>query len=696
MKKVNYTVFIALTIALLLSVTFISASETKNDSVTELFVALNGNDSNTGSIDAPFFTIEKARDTIREMKNAGKLPDGGITVYLREGTYKLTSGIFFSALDSGTEASPITYTAYKDENVIFDGAVTLSAKDFKPVSADIAKLFKTNEAKSSVLQIDLKAAGINDFGLIEPTGQTSERGISPHSPELFIGGERATLAQYPNEGFLKIGDVSATSDGAVTFVYSDKTLEGWASYDDIWVFGYFCYDWADSTSRLQSFKPDEKTLTLANTHAFGFQNDCRYYFFNVLDEIDMPGEWYLDRKTGILYVYPTEDFNSAKISFSQITQNVITASDTDFLTFKNLTVEGSRDGGIVISGDNNTVDGCYLSKLTNKAISLTGNNNAAINNEICYVGSYGIVLSGGDRVTLTPCKSYAENNYIHHWSQLVKTYQSGIQADGVGIRISHNELYYAPHQAIGYSGNDILIEYNEIHEVCRESGDAGVTYAGRDWTWQNCVVRYNYIHDIYAGDLGGSNFAPNGIYFDDTISGQTAYGNILENIAGNGMLIGGGRDNNIENNVLINVNGSPIAYDDRGRTWDSYKDRSTTVWTRLAEIPYTEKLWSFRFPKLSLIKTDSKLSEDIDYPVNPSNNNVRNNITFKCVKKDIGSIEASVIKYSTVRDNKIYGDVNPGFIDIGNRNYGFTEDARVFFELRDFENIPFDKIGRFK
>ena len=50
--------------------------------------------------------------------------------------------------------------------------------------------------------------------------------------------------------------------------------------------------------------------------------------------------------------------------------------------------------------------------------------------------------------------------------------------------------------AIVFGGNEHLIEFNEIHDVCHESNDAGAIYGGRDWTMRGTVIRYNYFHDI--------------------------------------------------------------------------------------------------------------------------------------------------------------------------------------------------------
>ena len=85
--------------------------------------------------------------------------------------------------------------------------------------------------------------------------------------------------------------------------------------------------------------------------------------------------------------------------------------------------------------------------------------------DIYQTGLGGISLVGGDRKTLTPGGLVAENNHIHHYSRWKPVYRAGISLNGVGNRASHNLIHDAPHMAIGFGGNEQVIEFNEIHNV---------------------------------------------------------------------------------------------------------------------------------------------------------------------------------------------------------------------------------------
>jgi len=108
-------------------------------------------------------------------------------------------------------------------------------------------------------------------------------------------------------------------------------------------------------------------------------------------------------------------------------------------------------------------------------------------------GTAGLRMSGGDRRTLTPCGHEAVNNHIHHVSRRQRTRAYHVHLGGVGVRLANNLLHDGPHQAIGLTGNDHLIELNEIHHVGMDSDDFGAFYMGR-----NPSERGSVLHTIAA------------------------------------------------------------------------------------------------------------------------------------------------------------------------------------------------------
>jgi len=180
------------------------------------------------------------------------------------------------------------------------------------------------------------------------------------------------------------------------------------------------------------------------------------------------------------------------------------------------------------------------------------------------VGS-GICISGGDRITLTPGENYADNNYIHHIGVYYKQ-GVGVSLSGCGNRVSHNLIHDGPRWGIGFGGNNLIIEYNHIRHVNLETADTGAVYTGgRDWiSSRGTVIRYNYFHDIIGfGMENGKWVSPHycwGVYLDDNTGGVDVIGNIVARCIRGLIHLHNGRDNLMENNILIDGSLQQVEY----------------------------------------------------------------------------------------------------------------------------------------
>ena len=89
------------------------------------------------------------------------------------------------------------------------------------------------------------------------------------------------------------------------FFYQGDRPRRWSGRDDIWVHGYWAYDWANSYEHVASIDTEQRLLKTEPPHGlYGFQKNQRFYFLNVPEELDQPGEWYLDRATATVYFWP--------------------------------------------------------------------------------------------------------------------------------------------------------------------------------------------------------------------------------------------------------------------------------------------------------------------------------------------------------------------------------------------------------
>ena len=146
----NYLRFFLLSI-FLLAITGCTAQQAKE---TAFYISLSGSDDNPGTNEKPFATLERARNAIREIKKAGSLPDGGITVYIRGGIYTISKTFKLTAEDSGTISAPILWRANPNEDVRFFGGKVITG--FEPIKDPAVIKRKTKLAMIRFLKLTLK------------------------------------------------------------------------------------------------------------------------------------------------------------------------------------------------------------------------------------------------------------------------------------------------------------------------------------------------------------------------------------------------------------------------------------------------------------------------------------------------------------------------------------------------------------
>ncbi len=689
----------------------------------DIFVSTAGNDeTGTGSFDAPFKTIEKARQKVRSMDKSNR---NGITVAIKAGIYRVDS-LCFEIEDGGTENCPVTYCAYGDGEVVINGGVTLNAKDFTPIPDGDMKNRLSQKARNNVVCLNLSSYGITaeQYGKICAIGSYNTARkydgdyVGPIYSELFFNDTRMNLARYPDEGFLKTGTVvemgkGLESDGnktadpeywenvrnpkSDTYALSPsltKRIASWKTLDDVWMFGFWKYTWADASTPIGEFSEDKKTLTTKFVSNYGAIKNAPYYFFNVFEELDAPGEWYLNRQSGVLYMYPLGSMETAVLDLSLTTEPVLKVNASN-ITFKNLTIKGSRGDGMVVTGNNDVVTLCTIKNIGGSALSMNGYNNLASENEVAHTGKGGIHISGGDRTTLTKGESRAHNNLIHDFSEIYLTYQPAVTLSGVGNICSHNEIYNSPHEAISYSGNYHYIEYNNVHDVCLLSDDAGAIYAGKHWDYYGNVIRYNAVYN-----LGSDGHHPCGIYMDDALSGQTVYGNLLVNVPDISIELGGGRDLVVQNNLIINAGARAVSYDRRARSsaLESYEESMRSdgeLWKDLEDALTEAPILKTAFPQINAFSYDFSDMDNPNFIPNPANSIVSGNVIIRLFAPS-ANINEDAYRFSTIENNPEYSLTKASslFVDYKNGDYRLKSDCAVFKDLPGFEALPISEIGR--
>ncbi len=696
-----------------------------------VFVSVNGSDSWSGTLpepnaektDGPFATLERARNEVRSLLAAGNTP----AVRIRGGVYIFTKSLILDSLDAGSENSPVIWSAFSGEQVRFVGGRT--AGEFRAVRDPAVLRRIRSRYRDSILVADLNAQGISDFG------------IPPGRMNLFFKGKRMTVARYPDTGWLHIaavpqdggpvlnpGDKKVIKNGLPAgkhcgmFRYDDDRPSGWAASDDIWMHGYWVWDWRDAYQKVGRIDTLSRTIVPAEPHhPYGYQQGQRYCFLNVLEELDAPGEWVLDSQRGLLYFWPPAPMREGDAIVSMLNEPMLFLSNTSHVQFCGVVFEASRACAVKIRrGSDNMIAGCTVRNIDNDTSLIVdgGKRNGIRSCSIHDVGSTGIRIVGGDRLALEPAGNYAVNNHIHRYGCIVHAFNGGVFLQGVGNVVSHNRIHNAPFSGIQYYGNDHLIEYNELFDLAHESGDVGGINTGADYSDMGTVIRYNYIHDSHGYGEGGFR----GIYLDLPGSNTTIFGNILMNVD-IGVFFNSGRDNIVRNNIFVNCHPSVNIY-----VWPhtSYF-RPGGAWNiveKLHAIRYTEPPYSTRYPmlagyldstnlgmpyghsvtnNLSIGGTWLDLSEGMDFThVRVENNVVGDTMLLVMTRKWFPEYDPYHIGYAAMYSQKdaamaaeltkrgnILGD--PGFVDASRGNFGLREDSPAW--RVGFERIPFERIG---
>ncbi len=511
----------------------------------DFYVATNGSDTFSGQLaapdekktDGPFATLEHARDEIRKLRHDKKL-DGVVTVHVRAGIYCLAQ-----TFTLGAEDSNVVWRGFGDERPALVGGRQVTG--FTPF-------------KDKILVADLTAQGFKN----------------PTFRQLSFDGKRQILARYPNfdpdnpcaGGWAYVDGLpwemyrERPEDSPKVLNYKVEDARTWARPTDgeVWIFPR--YNWWNNIVRIAAMDRDKRTLTLAADCSYGIRPGDRYFVQGMLEELDAPGEWYLDQTAGKLYFWPPSPLEGKSVVAPTLRTLVEIGKGTSHLTLQGFTLE-CCEGTAVVFRDSSD---CRIAACTIRSVgdylgsgvqTSGGLRNGVIGCDISEIGCHGIAIDGGDRKTLTPAENFADNNYIHHIGAYYKQ-GVGIALNGVGNRASHNLIHDGPRMGIMFSGNNLLIEYNEIRHLNLETEDTGAVYTGgRDWiSSRGSVVRYNYFHDMLGfGKHDGKWVSPYfswGVYLDDNTGGVDVIGNIVVRCSRAGIHLHNGRDNLIENNVF--------------------------------------------------------------------------------------------------------------------------------------------------
>jgi hypothetical protein len=549
---------------------------TPNALLNAFYVAPDGHDENPGTGWKPFASLARARDEVRKRKATGGLPNGA-TVFVRGGTYFLPEPLTLRPEDSGTEQYPIVYAAYAGETPILSGGRLVGGWQ-KPKEGSIW----TAELP------DVKA------------GQC-------YYHQLFVNGQRRTRARIPNEGYLlNEGPIEPLADRAKAmqdpdaksgFRFKPGDIKRWTNLDDANVVQF--HSWTASIHWIKELDEQNGIVRFtapANWPTGYWTKNERYYAENVPEALDAPGEWYLDRKTGVLSYWPMpgEKLTKAEVVAPKLRHLVRLEGEpeagkfVEHVHFKGLSFQHAD----WLIKDKGVADG-QAAVFLDAAIVARGARHCAIERcEVAHVGEYAIWLGAGSRDNrIVHCRLHdlggggikigeqaspkgeadaaerniVDNCFIHDTGHV---FHAGV---GVWIgrsshnRVSHNEICDLNYTGVsvgwcwGYdpsSAHHNLIENNHIHHIGRGVlGDMGGIYTLG--VSPGTVLRGNVVHDIYSPGIGGGT----GIYPDEGSSEILIENNLVYNTEFGCFSQHYGRENIVRNNVwALSLHGEVARY----------------------------------------------------------------------------------------------------------------------------------------
>ena len=540
-----------------------------------VYVSPDGDDKAAGTEEAPLASLSAA---LKLMQNTS----GGI-IYMKAGMHSLTETVKLSAAHSGTRQSPLFIKSYGEGEAFLTANTAISTDSSLWHYVDAAENVGVYErlpeaARDAVMYTSLADHGLDVYDIAEITtsgpprlyvggeeytiarypNDTGDPSDLLYFTHVYDSGsvtvqngsnlywpwvERATAAGKDPATWVVGWEIRIPSDAR------GQEILSWVNTGDIWFYGstfegweFGYYNIADVTEGVSwshtvngdpyvdyvgylkndgyySLKSDTPNKYGAKHSTNSPARRNTYYLFNAVEAMDAPGEWYLDRETGYLYVYPTQGGLAGKqMSVSSPASfNLLDAVGVEYLVLDGIGVDGSNAAGINLSGvQNAVVQNGTFKNTKNPAMILQESirDTAVIYSDFSQV--YSVMLNTWiipPKENLTPTGVVIQNNLFH---DAAPTCSTAIALSGCRTVVSHN--YFVDTVLRASNAAECIAEYNLFEGGSADVTDGGMIYTGGEGSRGN-HYRYNLFHSFHA--------THNALYFDTMNGGNYAYGNTI-------------------------------------------------------------------------------------------------------------------------------------------------------------------------
>ncbi len=540
------------------------------DSV-KIYVSKDGDDSWKGTKDKPFASIYKARERARKYKEKFGIVPEGINIILREGEYELPRTFYLKPGDSGIVGSPVVYKAYKNEKVLLSGGRKIKGWD---------------EYKDGIFKADLNEQGLEGLDF----------------KQLYYKGDRQEPARCPNvdpekpftTGFtFTTEDVEGDKKAIIHYDANVIDPSKWENVNTGYINIFTHHNYGNKHHEIVGVDVENSVIEFKQNHPSEVYNkDCRFYVYHIFEELDAPGEWFFDKADGVLYFWPMDgkkpaDGDVVVPAVENLVQFLPVRNKKEYISnirFENIRFgypkKSAFDGGGI---KDCVIAGCEIFNTGGRGLSLgiDSCDNQIISNDIHDTCGGGMRIGGEIFENHRISGNVIANNHIYNCALVECMEEAGIYLLTADRNtIAHNLIHDIGRWGVGLNAaSNTVIEYNHIYKTNHITEDAGGINTVSSWGgWDNHfdpnnndhirgnVIRFNRVHnsggfgrvakwmdkpDVKVGEMRKPYFAW-GIYLDLASSGTYVYGNIVyDNFMGS-LIIGGGRDNLIENNIFVN------------------------------------------------------------------------------------------------------------------------------------------------